>query len=452
MRRSLQLVRFFRPTAAVLLVFLCLPLADIHAFCRNQRNQRILYRESSSCVSSISGSCFHHAVRLSKTSLASTPATTTTTSTSSTTTAAPKRTGLGQWLLNAALASPLWQYVLVPQARRKMQETALDNGIDWNHHKEWLEAQAGPWQTEETVRAESYSYPSYYHQPFHAYPEGNLCWEAALEAEIASAAVGARNFPQYGAQGEEAFRGAFVGALDEAGATLPSEATCIVDLGCGTGMSTRRLALQYPQVPSIVGIDLSPYFCSVGTKLLQLAPHNEEWVSSIPPQLQERIEYRVGDAAATQLPNDCADVVNLQFVLHELPLSASQRVVEEAYRILKPGGQLWVCEMDFEAPAYAAQRANALFFALIRATEPYLDDYAEGETELRHFVQRKFATTTVTPATGRHYALVATKHVRPQDDDADCRPGTLEDLRFHPDGNYRVEDTHLKVWENKQAI
>ncbi len=29
-------------------------------------------------------------------------------------------------------------------------------------------------------------YPSYYTQPFHAYDQGNLCWQAALEVESAS--------------------------------------------------------------------------------------------------------------------------------------------------------------------------------------------------------------------------------------------------------------------------
>ena len=34
------------------------------------------------------------------------------------------RSGLGQQLLNLALASPLWEYVLVPQARASIVKTA----------------------------------------------------------------------------------------------------------------------------------------------------------------------------------------------------------------------------------------------------------------------------------------------------------------------------------------
>jgi hypothetical protein len=137
-------------------------------------------------------------------------------------------------------------------------------------------------------------------------------------------------------------------------------------------------------------------------------------------------------------------VVQLQFVAHELPPSIAKQVVDEAFRMMKPGGQLWMCEMDFEAPAYAAQRANPLLFCLIRATEPYLDEYADSAAELRQYIASKFSITKVVAATGRHYALVATKG---EDRDA---AGVLEDLRFNPDGTYRKEDTHLKVWENKQ--
>jgi ubiquinone/menaquinone biosynthesis C-methylase UbiE len=65
------------------------------------------------------------------------------------------------------------------------------------------------------------------------------------------------------------------------------------------------------------------------------------------------IEYLVGDAGKTNLETGSFDVVNLQFVLHELPSEAAIGIVNEALWILKPNDQLWICEMDFEAPTYA---------------------------------------------------------------------------------------------------
>ena len=356
---------------------------------------------------------------------------------------APPRTGFAQAILDLALSSPLWKYLLVPQARATMVKTAEANQIPWTKAKAWLESN----YKKTSIDDDNYSVPEYYKRAFHAYEEGNLSWDAALEVEIASCSVGARNFPQYGSQGEDAFRGAFESALKQAGAVVPSDAK-ILDMGCGTGMSTRRLAQNFPQAATIQGVDLSPYFIAVGKQLLKLEPKGFDeggpWVSTI--KNDDRIEYFFGDAGSTQLEPESFDVVNLQFVLHELPPEAAIGIVDEALRLLKPDGQLWICEMDFESPAYAAQRANALLFSLIRSTEPYLDDYAESISDLFGYIKSKSDSVVVVPATGRHYALVATKGSK-----SNCE-GVLTDLRFGDDGTYRVEDTHLKTWESKQTV
>jgi ubiquinone/menaquinone biosynthesis C-methylase UbiE len=373
-------------------------------------------------------------------------------------TASNPRTGFAQWLLDVALESPIWKHVLVPQARQKIISTAEDNGIEWNNCKEWLYAQAGPWRRdplndddagELQQQHPTSDIPDYYQKPFHAYSEGNLCWNAALEVEIAAAAVGARNFPAYGRDGETAFRESFGAALVESGAKIPDRKAVIVDLGCGTGMSTRWLARKYPE-PShrFIGIDLSHYFLEVGKRLLELSPKARQdggtWVSTI--ERDPRIQYQWGDATNTGFKDNSVDVVNLQFVAHECPFEITLEMIQEAYRILKPNGQLWFSEMDFEAPAYAAQRANPLLFSLIRSTEPYLDDYADHSFEIRAKLKSTFAHTIMSAATGRHFAIVATKG----DAQNQKIEGVLEDLRFDDQGNYRVRDTHLKVWENKQ--
>jgi len=357
-----------------------------------------------------------------------------------TSTRAPPRTGFAQTLLNYALNSPLWKQVLVPQARQNIVKTAESNGIPWNESKEWIKSNA------QMKEIPPFSVPEYYKSAFHAYEEGNLSWEAAWEVEIASCSVGARNFPKYGASGEDAFRGAFESALNEAGATIPKDGT-ILDLGCGTGMSTRRLARNFPHAKSIQGIDLSPYFIAIGEQLLKLEPKSFQeggtWVSTI--ENDSRISYAFGDASTTGFDDDSFDVVNLQFVLHELPDDVALEVIDEALRVLKPGGQLWICEMDFESPGYAAQRANALLFSLIRSTEPYLDIYAESISGLFHQIGTRFKDVKILAATGRHYAIVATKGDSTTDESR-----TFTDLRFDDNGDYRVEDTHLKVWESKE--
>lgn len=358
---------------------------------------------------------------------------------------------LGQWLLNAALTSPVWKYVLVPAARQKIIGTAESNGIPWVKCKEWLQSQDGPWKNSGDVDWLESSQqehpmvriPSWYQtSAYHAYATGHLCWEAAWEMELAGAAIGARNMPASGRRGEAVFREQFHRALTAAGATVPPNAI-LLDVGCGTGTSTRLLAAHYPQAQQIIGIDLSPYFCAVGTRLLELAPTEVCWICDI--AADERIRYQWGNAAnLTDVYQDnSVDVVNLQFVAHELPIHEAVKLLREACRVLKPGGQLWFCEMDFQAPAYAAQRANPLLFSLLRSTEPYLDEYADGQTVLWQRLRETFAATTIAAATGRHFAAVATKG------EISTATGMWNDWRFGIQGNYRVDDTHLQVWENK---
>jgi len=262
--------------------------------------------------------------------------------------------------------------------------------------------------------------------------------------------VGARNFPKFGSDGEDAFRDAFDDALINIGATVPNQGV-VVDLGCGCGTSARRIGQRYKQCQTIYGIDLSPYFIGVGKALLELAPkgHKEggNWVTTIHPD--DRIDLRLGDATNTNLPDNSVDVVNLSLVIHEMPISITCQVIDEAFRILKNGGQIWISEMDFDSPAYAAQRSNALLFSLLRATEPFLDEYADGCEEIRSYMLQNFGDVRITAATGRHYALVATKDRRIGQTGGEKSVGVLYDTRFNSDGEYAVDDTHLKVWESK---
>jgi SAM-dependent methyltransferase len=381
------------------------------------------------------------------------------------------RTGLAQTLLNWALESPLWKYVLVPQARNTMVTTAEANGIEWRQAKAWIEAkqlQQYGGKLLPKLHTTDMEIPSYYQQgTFHAYEQGNLCWDAALEQEIASRAVGARNFPNYGPEGDTAFRQSFWRGMIQAGAKLPEDSTFVVavDMGCGTGLSSRQLATTEFEggryIDKVIGLDLSPYYIEVGKTLLNLAPltgmtqppsstaEPEAWINPIDERAKHTVELRVSNAEHTGMESNSVDIVQILFVLHELPAEAAANVIREAHRIVQPGGQVWIGEMDFQSPAYAAQRANALLFSLIRATEPYLDDYADGFVpSVKATVEELFETVVWEAATGRHYSMVATKG---RDGvNSSKKKAIVKDNRFLPNGEYAIEDTHLQLWESKQ--
>jgi len=239
--------------------------------------------------------------------------------------------------------------------------------------------------------------------------------------------------------------------LNSIGASVPSKNGVILDLGCGTGTSTRQLASLYPEAKTIIGLDLSPYFIHVGHKLMEIAPKSYkdggEWVTTINPD--PRIELEVGDATNLNFPDNFIDVISLNLVIHELPPDITISIINEAYRVLKSNtGQLWINEMDYDSPAFSKQRSNALLFSLIRSTEPYLDVYADNfNSIILDFMKKKFDLVRITAATGRHFAMIGFKHQSKQSNSINNK---FEDTRFFPDGRYRVNDTHLTTWENER--
>lgn len=71
--------------------------------------------------------------------------------------------------------------LLYVQARTKIAKRGEQIGLDFDGAVEALKG-AADWDAElASIRDPTMQLPAYYTQPFHAYPEGNLCWEAALQ-------------------------------------------------------------------------------------------------------------------------------------------------------------------------------------------------------------------------------------------------------------------------------
>jgi ubiquinone/menaquinone biosynthesis C-methylase UbiE/DNA-binding transcriptional ArsR family regulator len=101
----------------------------------------------------------------------------------------------------------------------------------------------------------------------------------------------------------------------------------IADLGAGEGMVAQLLA---PRVESVTCIDSSPRMVEVGSALAQKNGLNN-------------LTYKLGDIEQVPLKDNSFDLAFLSQALHHA--QHPERAVAEAFRILKPGGQLIILDL-----------------------------------------------------------------------------------------------------------
>jgi ubiquinone/menaquinone biosynthesis C-methylase UbiE len=110
---------------------------------------------------------------------------------------------------------------------------------------------------------------------------------------------------------------------------------CVLDLGCGTGHSTLALAARAGRV---VGLDLTDAMLAEARRLAR-------------ERGLENASFERGDAEALPYPDASFDVVTSRVSAHHY--ARPERAVEEAARVLRPGGRLVVS--DSVAPEDPAQ-------------------------------------------------------------------------------------------------
>ena len=107
-----------------------------------------------------------------------------------------------------------------------------------------------------------------------------------------------------------------------------NQQAAIVDLCGGTGNQLKLLARN--GFTDLHCVDLSP-------EMLAIAKNEEN-----------EINIYEQDATATGFNNGHFDVAIISFALHEKDLSVRENLLEEAHRILKPGGRLLIVDFHFD--------------------------------------------------------------------------------------------------------
>ena len=280
------------------------------------------------------------------------------------------------------------------QARQVLIKTAEKNGIPWRQTFAEFEASEIKALLPDIENA-AVTYPAYYQVPFHAYDAGNLCWQAAFEAESATYSMALRVWPHEGLTWQAAqarLRSTFHEVL---GAYRPEPVTRLLDMGCSVGISTfttHRFLQQRQTAPiATTGLDLSPYMLAVA----QMRDTQNEIA-----QWRHALAEDTGLSAATY------DVIMLQFVTHELPRVAARAIFQEALRLLTPGGTLAIA--DNNPKSEVIQKLQPVLFTLMKSTEPWSDDYYTFDIEaaLAEIGFQRIVTQETDP---RHRAILAQK-------------------------------------------
>lgn len=274
------------------------------------------------------------------------------------------------------------------QARQMMIKRAEAMGVPWRQQTQTLLSRN--WDGELTqVQNPHLQYPNYYLTSFHAYDSGNLSWQAAVEVEVAAYAVHAKIWPEAGAKGDAKLRQSYHDLLK---AQLPIPPQDIVDLGCSVGMSTFALQEIYPEA-QITGVDLSPYFLAIATYNTQ----KQSNLKSLPKWVH-------APAESTGLPSRSFDLVSLCLICHELPQSPTREILQEARRLLRPGGHLAIMDMNPKSEMF--KKMPPYIFTLLKSTEPYLDEYFTLDIE-QAIIDAGFQPPTVNFNSPRHRTIIA---------------------------------------------
>jgi SAM-dependent methyltransferase len=160
----------------------------------------------------------------------------------------------------------------------------------------------------------------------------------------------------------ETFAGAIYAQRRQVAAMAPvNDPKKILEMGCASGQFTDALAETYPN-SEIWACDLSP------RQLEQTQRRGNE----------QSLAWKLLQAPAeeTALQDQMFDFVASYAMFHELPTDIARRVLNEAYRLLKPGG----CAIIGDVKAYHVQNAfskwKADYWNQLHGGDPFWRQYA----------------------------------------------------------------------------
>jgi len=119
---------------------------------------------------------------------------------------------------------------------------------------------------------------------------------------------------------------------------VPLAQASIIELGCGKAELARRLVAQHP-----------------GATVLALEVDARQHAKNL-QQPTQRIRFVEGGAQAIAAADASFDLALMLKSLHHVPLDQLDRALDETWRVLRPGGLLYVSEPVFAGPLNEVMR------------------------------------------------------------------------------------------------
>jgi len=181
----------------------------------------------------------------------------------------------------------------------------------------------------------------------------------------------------------------------------------LLDVGCGPGVDTLPLAERCGSEGKVIGIDSNEAMLTEANEAAEKSP------------FYSQIEHRQGSALTLPLDDDSVDASRAERLIQVLPPENEKTVMDELYRVTRPGGRLVLVDTDWGS-------------ASIDFSDPRL------ERRLMHFFTLEMRPNGL--AGRRLYAL--------------CREKQLEEIRMDvvPMVQQRLDDTPFGDWLVNTAL
>jgi len=147
----------------------------------------------------------------------------------------------------------------------------------------------------------------------------------------------------------------------------------VADLCCGVGFSTRALRKAFPDAETVIGMDTSREMISVA----KFVSNHLGFLRPIVKAFSRRASsacagaattFQRGNAECTGLTGESFDLVTIMYAFHEAPRAGRERILQEAYRLLQPGGMVAVLDITTDYTPSSSMLAG----------EPYVLEYQKN--------------------------------------------------------------------------